>query len=75
MAKINIIQNLENRIIVSVLLKEIDDRSLQKILRKIILCNQVDNILDVIHEERPELAKYKSKKDYLKAIELKLTGY
>lgn len=64
MAKTNIIKKIEDRIIVSTLLKEIQDRSLQKILRKIILGNQVDNIVEVIHEERPQLVKHKTAKDY-----------
>jgi hypothetical protein len=75
MAKTNIIKKIEDRIIVSTLLKEIQDRSLEKILRKIILGNQVDNIVEVIHEERPQLVKHKTAKDYIKAIKLNQIGY
>lgn len=66
----HIIENFENRVMVSYLLNEISDKSLSNILRKIILGNEVNDILSVIHTERPELAKYKTNEDYIKAIQL-----
>ena len=48
-----LIPNQNDRLLVSHLLKEIQDQSLQNILRKVFLGNRTD-IFEVIQEERPE---------------------
>ena len=55
------ITKLNDRILVSLLLKEIQDKSLQNILRKVFLGNRTD-IFEVIQEERPETRKEKFEK-------------
>lgn len=52
-----LIPNQNDRLLVSLLLKEIQDHSLQNILRKVFLGNRTD-IFEVIQEERPETLKF-----------------
>lgn len=53
----NIIENIDDRILVSKLLNEIQDRSLQDIFRELLLGNRVNEVGAVIREHRPEVYK------------------